>query len=121
MSKLELTNQLLKQKLDRLKDKLLDNNLTFSGIREENSETELSMYHAILDIILTTFFGPDYQTQLNQAKLVHMEKLERKGRYAPNRTHPISVIFSHHSDVLDILSNKRYLPDGIFVNQEYGK
>ena len=118
--KLELNNQLLKKKLGKLEDRLLDNNLLFSGIQEENGETEMSRYQTILDIISTTFVGTDYKMQLNQAKQIRIEKLEHKGRYAPNRTRPISVTFTHHCDLLDILANKRYLPDGIYVNQEYG-
>ena len=120
MCKLELNNQLLKKKLGKLEDQLLDNNLLFSGIWEENSETEMSRYQTILDIISTTFVGTDYQTQLNQAKQICIEKLECKGQYAPNRTCPISVTFTHHCDLLDILANKQYLPDGIYMNQEYG-
>ena len=119
--KLELNNQLLKRKLGKLEDQFLDNNLLFSGIREENGETEMSRYQAILDIISTTFVGADYQMQLNQAKQIRIEKLERKGRYVPNRIRPISVAFTHHCDVLDILAKKRYLPEGIYVNQEYGE
>ena len=104
--KLELNNQLLKKKLGKLEDRLLDNNLFFSGICEENGETEMSRYQTILDIISTTFMGTDYQMQLNQAKQILIEKLERKGQYVPNRTRPISVTFMHHCDVLDILANK---------------
>ena len=77
--KLELNNQLLKKKLGKLEDRLLDNNLLFSGIRKENGETEMSRYQTILDIISTTFVGTDYQTQLNQAKQIRIEKLEHKG------------------------------------------
>ena len=77
--KLELNNRLLKRKLGKLEDRLLDNNLLFSGIKEEDGETELSRYQIILQIISTTFMGPDYQTQLNQAKQICIEKLVRKG------------------------------------------
>ena len=119
--KLELNNRLLKRKLGKLEDRLLDNNILFSGIKGEDGETELSRYQILLEIISTTFMGPDYQMQLNQAKQICIEKLVRKGRYAPNRTRPISVTFSHHCDAQDILANKRYLPEGIYVNQEYGE
>ena len=108
--KLELNNRLLKRKLRKLEDRLLDNNLLFSRIKEEDGETELSRYQIILEIISTTFMGPDYQMQLNQAKQIRLDKLVHKGRYAPNRTQPISVTFSHHCDAQDILANKRYLP-----------
>ena len=58
--KLKLNNQLLKKKLGKLEDRLLDNNLLFSRIREENGETQMSRYQTILDIISTTFVGTDY-------------------------------------------------------------
>ena len=48
--------------------------------------------------------GPYYQTQLNQAKQIRIEKLVHKGQYAPNRTQPILVTFSHHCDAQDILA-----------------
>ena len=121
MCKLEFNNWLLKRKLGKLEDQLLDNNLLFSRIKEEDGETELSRYQILLEIISTTFIGPDYQTQLNQAKQIRIEKLVCKGQYAPNRTWPISVTFSHHCNAQDILANKRYLPEGIYVNQEYGE
>ena len=76
--KLELNNRLLKRKLGKLEDRLLDNNLLFSGIKEDG-ETELSRYQILLEIISTTFMSPDYQTQLNQAKQICIEKLVRKG------------------------------------------
>ena len=104
--KLEFNNRLLKRKLGKLEDQLLDNNLLFSRIKEEDGETELSRYQILLEIISTTFMGPNYQTQLNQAKQIRIEKLVRKSRYAPNRTQPISVTFSHHCDAQDILANK---------------
>ena len=121
MCKLEFNNRLLKRKLGKLEDPLLDNNLLFSRIKEEDGETELSRYQIILEIISTTFMGPDYQTQLNQAKQIHIEKLVHKGRYARNRIQPILVTFSHHCNAQDILANKRYLPEGNYVNQEYGE
>ena len=57
--KLEFNNQLLKRKLGKLEDRLLDNNLLFSRIKEEDGETELSRYQILLEIISTTFMGPD--------------------------------------------------------------
>ena len=59
--KLELNNRLLKRKLGKLEDRLLDNNLLFSGIKEDG-ETKLFRYQILLEIISTIFMGPDYQT-----------------------------------------------------------
>ena len=73
VSKLELNNLQLKKKIGNLEDHLLDNNVLFSGIREEDGETEMDRYQTILNIISTTFIGPDYQMQLNQAKQVCIE------------------------------------------------
>ena len=54
--------------------------LLFSGIGERDGESEMDRYEEILDIISTTFIGPNYQTQLEQVKQVRIEKLERRGK-----------------------------------------
>ena len=41
---------------------------------------------------------------------IQIEKLVRKGKYNQNGICPISVTFSHHRDLLEILFNREYLP-----------
>ena len=44
---------------------------------------------------------------------------KRIGAYRSMKTHPISVEFVYKSDAEYLLTNKRYLPQGVFVDKEY--
>ena len=70
VDQLETFNMKLKNKLNRIEDKLLENNLLFFGISEKEGETEYERYSVILDIISTTFVGPNYKTQVQQARQI---------------------------------------------------
>ena len=108
-------------KLSRIEDKLVDNNLLFFGINELEGETEQDRYSVILEVISLTFMGPTQEIRLEQAKNVMIESLTRKGRYNPRKIRPISVTFMHLSDSINLLMNRKYLPDGVFVSKEFGE
>ena len=95
VDQLETFNMKLKNKLNRIEDKLLENNLLFFGISEKEGETEYERYSIILDIISTTFVGPNYKTQVQQARQIQIENLVHRGRYSQNKIRPISVTFAH--------------------------
>ena len=50
-----------------------------------------------------------------------IESLIRKGRYNPRKIRPISVTFTHLRDTMNILMNRKYLPDRVFVSKEFGE
>ena len=75
----------------------------------------------ILEVIASTFVGPIQEIRLEQAKNVMIESLTRKGRYNPRKIRPISVTFTHLCDQVNLLMNRKYLPDGVFVSKEYGE
>ena len=95
--------------------------MLFFGINEKDGETEYERYGTILDIISTTFIGPTYDSQVQQARQIQIEKLVCKGRYSQNKTRPISVTFAHHRDVIEILTNRKYPLAGITINKEFGE
>ena len=95
VDQLETFNMKPKNKLNRIEDKLLENNLLFFGISEKEGETEYKRYSVILDIISTTFVGPNYETQVQQARQIQIEKLVHRGKYSQNKIRPISVTFAH--------------------------
>ena len=95
VDQLETFNMKLKNKPNRIEDKLLENNLLFFGISEKERETEYERYSVILDIISTIFVGPNYKTQVQQARQIQSKKLVHRGRYSQNKIRPISVTFAH--------------------------
>ena len=121
VDQLETFNMKLKNKLNRIEDKLLENNLLFFGISEKEGETEYERYSVILDIISTTFAGPNYETQSQQARQIQIEKLVRRGRYSQNKIRPISVTFAHQRDLQELLANRKYLPSGVTISKEFGE
>ena len=121
VDQLETKNIELKERLSDIEDKLLENNLMFFGLDERDGEMEYNRYETILGILASTFPGPNYDDQLQAARHIQIEKLVRKGKYNRNGIRPISVTFSHHRDLLEILLNRKYLPAGIMVSREYGK
>ena len=121
VDQLETFNMKLKNKLNRIEDKLLENNLLFFGISEKEGETEYERYSVILDIITTTFVGPNYETQVQQARQIQIEKLVHRGRYSQNKIRPISVTFAHQRDLQELLANRKYLPSGVAISKEFGE
>ena len=118
---LELNNSKLQMKLSRIKDKLVDNNLLFFGINEMEGETEQDRYSVILEVISSTFVLPTQEIRLDQAKNIMIESLIQKGRFNPRKIRLISVTFTHLCDSLNILMNRKYLPDRVFVSKEFGE
>ena len=74
-----------------------------------------------MDIVSTTFVGPNYDSQLQQARQIQIEKLMHKGRYSQNKTRQISVTFAHQRDLQELLVNRKYLPSGISISREFGE
>ena len=58
---------------------------------------------------------------MQQARNVMIESLVWQGKYNQRNPHPISVTFMHPHDVVEILLNRKYLPNGIFVSKEFGE
>ena len=121
VDQLETKNLKLKERLSDIENKLLENNLMFFGLDERDGETEYDRYETILGILASTFPGPNYDDKLQAARHIQIEKLVRKGKYNRNGIWPISVTFSHHRDLSEILLNRKYLPAGIMISREYGK
>ena len=121
VDQLETFNMKRKNKLNRIEDKLLENNLLFFGISEKEGETEYERYSVILDIISTTFVGPNYETQVQQATQIQIEKLVRRGRYSQNKIRPISVTFAHQQDLQELLANRKYLLAGVAISKGFGE
>ena len=98
VQQLELRNQKLQQKLNRIEDKLVDNNLLFFGISEMEGESEPDRYETILEVISSTYIGQTHEIRMQQARSILIESLVRKGRYDQRKPRPITVTFTHQRD-----------------------
>ena len=116
--KAERENNALKLRVRQLERTLKENNLVFTGLRENPWETCSTTYEKIHRVISNTMTGTNKE-KLEKAKKIGIINATRIGKYKQDRGRPICVKFSCHLDVQYIMDNKKKLGEGIFVDYEY--
>ena len=118
-NRMEKENMELKNKLTRLEDKSLENNLIITGIEESDweqvEETTSKVRRVIMDALPQSRKNDRYEA--SRKILIH--KVKRKGRYNNQRSRPISVCFVCQQDAETIFKNKNKLKKGIYIDREY--
>ena len=109
----------LKEKLETMERKNLDNCMIIRGIQEQYKETDAMLRERIFAEISNTVVGSDYNEKVEMAKKMTLRSCKRLGRYNRNRARPVSCEFVHPEDVAYIIENRSYLNEGIFVDNEY--
>ena len=56
---------------------------------------------------------------MDEARKIEIIGCNRVGRYQMNRARPISVTFARYDDKENVMKNKRNLPSGVYINDEY--
>lgn len=116
---LEIEGNLLRSENSELKEKLLllefhqrRNNLVFTGIEESaSSESGFDCYNKVMQCISNI---PD----LNLSS-IRIDRCHRLGPKIPNRHRDIIAKFNWYGDLVDIMRGRQYLPDHIYVNEDY--
>ena len=119
VEKIEQENQELKQKLVRIEDKLLENNLIISGIEEPKFEEDGPRREKLDVIIAKTLPGETTEEKLEKAKKLDIVSTAHLGKYNPVRGHPISVAFVKKADADHVYNSKKLLGKGVYVDREY--
>ena len=57
--------------------------------------------------------------KMNQARNLSILKTKRIGRFSVDRSRPISITFIRYEDVEYLLTYKKYLPEGVYLDKEY--
>ena len=73
----------------------------------------------VYEMIASTLPIGDLKSAMEEAKKVDLVCCSRISRYQMNRDRPISVKLSKYDDKETIVKNKKNLPDGIYINDEY--
>ena len=63
--------------------------------------------------------GEDSDDRLNQARNIPIKDVSQLGRYFVTQNQPVLVEFYHKTDVEFILSNRRELPKGVYIDKQY--
>ena len=116
--KAERENNALKLRVRQLEKTLKENNLVFTGLRENPWETCNATYNKIYRVISNIMTGTNKE-KLKKAKKIGIINGIRIGKYKPDRGRLICVHFNCHLDVQYIMDNKKKLEEGVFVDYEY--
>ena len=111
----------LEERLSLIEDQLLEKNLIFQGIAESEYEDRDDVKVQVIKAIAKTMPGDDEEEKKKKAGKTSIDYVERIGRYNPLRARAVKVKFTDKNDVDMLLKNRKNLPKGVYVNQEYSK
>ena len=118
--KLEMEQKHIKERLDRMENYQLENNLILHGIPETTAwEYPESRYAKIIDQLASTMNGRNEAEKRDMARNLSIQKTKQVGRFSVDRNRPISITFGKHEDIEYLITYKKYLPNGIYVDWEY--
>ena len=109
----------MKQQLNKLENRSLENSLIIRGVTEVFKGTEqviIDQLHRILSKIMQ---GDTEELKLANAKQITIKSCHRLGRPSKQRIRPVSIEFYHKQDVEFILENRFDLGRVIYVDKEY--
>ena len=73
----------------------------------------------MIDTLVAVMGGEDKDAARREARKIDISCCSRVGCYQLGRPRPISVTFKRKDDKQRLLENKRNLPSGVYVNEEY--
>ena len=109
----------IKRQLNKIENRNLERSLIVRGVPEEYKETEIMIKGKIHAILCNIMQGDSDEVKLANARQIVLLSCRRLGRFARNRTRPISLELQHKQDVEFILENRFDLDRGVFVDREY--
>ena len=114
--KMEQENKDLRSRLNRLENRMLQKNLIFHGIKEDNWEDEESIKERIWKCISYTVDEDESRKRLKIARGIRINGARRLGRYRDGHNRPLSVCFEKQTHVETLFRNKKHLPKGIYID-----
>ena len=119
---LKKENTELKERLSKIEQTQLKNNVIITSIPEQQWETYNTTKQRVLDTIASSMKGTTEEESKNNIEVSNNTKIAyctRVDRYWPGRYRPISVTFQRQEDKDTLMSGKSNLPPGLYVNHEY--
>ena len=111
----------LESRISRLEDQLLEKNVIFQGVHEEEYEDKSDIKAQIVKAIANTMDGDDYEAKKSLAGQTSIDSVERVGKYNPLRIRPVKVKFREKKDVDHLFKNRKKLPRGVYIDKEYSR
>ena len=110
---LEQENKELKERLIKLDSIQRRNQVILEGITEIDFEDSSQLYHKVCSAL-----NPIFGENTTRIPISYIERLGIKGS-RNNNTRPVNIHFTCINDCEYVLQNKRYLPNGIYIRQNY--
>ena len=120
-NKLEKNQSHLKKRVSDNENELYSSNVIIHGISENEDEEGPECYRLVTEVIATTIYAATYEEQIQIARKIPIKKTYQLGCYNSQRGRPIVINFVYHEDCENLLSNKKYLPRGVFADRQYSQ
>ena len=111
----------LEHRISVLEDQLLEKNIIFQGLTEDEFDDIGDTKAKIISVLATVNEGATADNRKEVAKKTPIDSIERMGKFNAHRPRPVKVKFVNKSDVSNLFRNRKELPDGIFIDREYSK
>ena len=111
----------LENRISVLEDQLLEKNIHFKAFLRMNFDDIGDTKSKVISVLATVSEGSTADDKKEAAKKTPIGSIERLGKFNTHRPRPVKVKFINKSDVSNLFKNRKKLPDGVFIDQEYSK
>ena len=112
-------NNQLKNRLEKIENKLMGNNVILHGIKDQVWELSEITHEKALLAISNIANGKTATEKLDVVRKIGFRDIRRLGEYKANRKCPIILEFEKKISADFLLQNKKQLPKGVFADREY--
>ena len=119
LTKVEIENDQLKQRIVSIEDKMLETSIVINGIDEVKYEDPGPRRSKLNTELARILSGNTDEEKLEKAEALLIESTERVGKYNPSKGRPIAVKFTRKCDAEMVLERKKDLRKGLYVDQFY--
>ena len=108
----------LKDRMNSVENKSLENNLIFHGIPDSENEYLNQLVDKLQRNFADTIHIYDDDARIQRARGIHIARCKRLGQYQDNRCRPIRVEFVYKWDADELYENCFYLSRDIYINRD---
>ena len=111
----------LETRISALEDQLLEKNVIFQGLDEDEFDDIQDTKTRIISAIANVSTGNTPEERKETAKKTQIDSIEWLQRFNPNRGRLVKVKFTNKTDIGNLFKNRKKLPEGVFIDKEYSK
>ena len=117
--RLQQENSDLRERISKIEMVQLNNNIIINGMPEQPWEPYEVTKERITEVIASSMGSKDDLITKEEAKKVEITCCSRLGTYKLGKPRPILVTFKQKDDKEQLMTAKKNLPPGIYINHKY--